>query len=118
MKRSHSLFKVWCSLLFLGVSVGVALPAAAKTKNLPTQTKAVQVEAKIQKPPTGSPSFDPVPADQTEALLKRLKLVETLIEKFGRAYDYRALTVSQLENILANLEKAEPPVGDAGKSSI
>jgi hypothetical protein len=54
---------------------------------------------------TSSPTrFDAVPSAQAEPLLRRLRLTEELISKYGRAYDYRALTVTELQTILAQLE--------------
>jgi hypothetical protein len=54
--------------------------------------------------PTKEPSFDPVPQDQAELIARRLQLIDQLIRRHGRAYDYRTLTVRQLESILARLE--------------
>lgn len=53
---------------------------------------------------TPSSKFDTVPGSQTEPLLRRLKLVEALILKYGRAYDYRSLTVTELQSILGKLD--------------
>jgi hypothetical protein len=49
--------------------------------------------------------FDSVPSGQADAISKRLRLVERLLTKYGRAYDYRTLTVKDLESILAYLEE-------------
>lgn len=48
--------------------------------------------------------YDSVPGDQKDAVLKRIRLVETLVAKYGRAYDYRAYTIAQLEKALNRLE--------------
>ncbi len=53
----------------------------------------------------GLEAFDPVPADQVDPIVKRLKLVDRLIREHGRAYDYRIHTVRELEQILSALEK-------------
>lgn len=49
-------------------------------------------------------SFDAVPASQVEPLARRLQLVQTLLTKYDRAYDYRTMTVPQLEAALAKLD--------------
>lgn len=63
--------------------------------------------------PVAAPAFDPVPSDQIPGLTHRLKLVEALIRRHGRAYDYRVHTVKTLETVLARLEAstAEQPGG-------
>jgi hypothetical protein len=55
-----------------------------------------------------APAFDAVPAAQTDALSMRLVLVDALIRRHGRAYDYRALTVKKLQELLAQLDHANP----------
>jgi hypothetical protein len=49
--------------------------------------------------------FDAVPADQINPLLRRMKIVQELVQKYGRAYDYRVHTVAELEGILAQLKQ-------------
>ncbi len=49
-------------------------------------------------------SFDAVPSDQIPLVIKRLRLIELLISRHARAYDYRALTIRELESRLAQLE--------------
>jgi hypothetical protein len=48
--------------------------------------------------------YDRVPIEQTNGVAKRLGLVEEILRKHGRAYDYRSLTVRDLEQILAELD--------------
>lgn len=55
-------------------------------------------------------AFDAVPSDQADSLVRRLKIVEALITRHGRAYDYRIHTVRELEAILASLDR---PVSSA-----
>ena len=59
--------------------------------------------------PAAAPAstFDPVPSDQASLIAKRLPLIEKIMVKHGRAYDYRAHTVKQLEAILASLDQSE-----------
>lgn len=54
-------------------------------------------------------TYDLVPSDQVDPLGKRLQLVEILIRKYSRAYDYRAHTVQELVTILAKLDAASAP---------
>src|SRR6185437_16178299 len=49
-------------------------------------------------------TYDMVPADQVEPLIRRLHIIEALVSKYGRAYNYRELTVVQLEAILGQLD--------------
>lgn len=55
-------------------------------------------------------SFDTVPAGQSDAILQRLKIVENLVRKYGRAYDYRAHTLKELQLIQSTLESTAAPV--------
>jgi hypothetical protein len=48
--------------------------------------------------------FDIVPTSQTEPFIRRLKLAEALLTRYGRAYDYRAMTVIDLQHILDKLD--------------
>lgn len=50
---------------------------------------------------------DLVPDDQRAPLIKRLRLVETLIREHGLAYDYKTLTTQQLENLVAQLHSKD-----------
>jgi hypothetical protein len=94
-----------------------AAPTSVQVQNTaPTQMAApaqvqakVKVQAKAQtQPQAQAPSdpmrYDSVPNNQAEPLLRRLRLVEELIAKYGRAYDYRELTVPQLQDILSQLD--------------
>lgn len=51
--------------------------------------------------------FDPVPSEHAASIAGRLKLVEVLITRYGRAYDYRIHTQRELEAILNELEAKE-----------
>ena len=57
--------------------------------------------------------YDFLPEVQARAIAKRLKLVESLLIRHQRAYDYRSYTVAQLQAIYAKLEAErelfEPP---------
>ena len=55
---------------------------------------------------TAATKFDPVPPTRVDSILKRVKLVETILKKYGRAYDYRTVSSQDLEKILAQLESA------------
>jgi hypothetical protein len=55
------------------------------------------------KSPVQSNQFDIVPTSQAEAMIRRLRVAEALITRYGRAYDYRAMTVPQLQAILDGL---------------
>lgn len=48
--------------------------------------------------------FESVPPEQIEGISQRLKLIDQLLRKYGRAYDYRIHTIKELENILSELD--------------
>lgn len=52
-------------------------------------------------------SFDPVPANHAPQIAERLKLVELLILRYGRAYDYRQMTLPELKAVFTKLEREE-----------
>lgn len=125
MTRFHSrplLFALIGSLLS-------ALPAHAAPKiqkRTPETYPATEVEAaplpsqKIRKTssalPINTPSFETVTPSQIDSIAGRLKIVEEILRISGRAYDYRTLTTSQLEEILSSLrpQPSEPSAdGDA-----
>jgi len=52
-------------------------------------------------------AFDVVNKDQKDSIIKRLRLVEQIIEDYNRAYDYRSLTTQEVRAILADLRQDE-----------
>jgi hypothetical protein len=56
-----------------------------------------------------APPYESVPDDQRELIARRLTLVSQLILEHGRAYDYRALTLAQLEALVGHLGTQTPP---------
>lgn len=83
-------------------------PPPAETA-LPVPLAAPQnLQAKVEVVPpkaTAKPAlFEPVPAEQIEAISKRLKLVDLILRKYGHAYDYRMHTLRELETVLAGTE--------------
>lgn len=65
--------------------------------------------SRLKATPSDASSYDLVPSDQVDPLGKRLQLVELLIRKYSRAYDYRAHTVGELNEILVKLDAASAP---------
>ncbi|MDR3606682.1 MAG: hypothetical protein P4M08_04785 [Oligoflexia bacterium] len=61
-------------------------------------------------------TYDAVPIDQVDSILKRLKLVEEILQKYGRAYDYRTHTTHEFETILTQLAAASRPAATETKS--
>lgn len=80
-------------------------PGYSGTDAIPT-TQSAPLPIKTDAPALAPASarYDAVPSSQTEPLIRRLHLVEQLISKHGRAYDYRTATVTQLQEILGNLD--------------
>jgi hypothetical protein len=60
-------------------------------------------------------SFDLVPSDQAHPVIRRIHLVEEIVRRHARAYDYRTHTVRELEQILAKLDAAAPGGAPQGK---
>jgi hypothetical protein len=69
-----------------------------------TATSSASAPETTPLPPPETAQFDAVPVTQTEPMVRRLRLVETLIARYGRAYDYRTHTVVELQAILGQLE--------------
>jgi hypothetical protein len=90
-------------------------PSARKLMNTPTPSSsqahsiARQQLAGQAAPHQTAPAYDPVPSDQKDSMSRRLKLVDMLIHRYGRAYDYRMHTVRELEAVLAQLDGAAAP---------
>lgn len=53
-------------------------------------------------------TFERVPDGSKDSIAKRLKIIETLILEYGRAYDYRIHTTQELNAILDDLKKKTP----------
>jgi len=85
--------------------------AYARLKKKNSKLKLVSTRSESQ-------SFDPVPPAQAESIAQRLKLVEILIRKYGRAYDYRMHTLRDLESILMQLDAAVPFAPDANRNTM
>ena len=105
--------------LTLAFSLLTLATQAHAISKLPTKKKGPQTRVTVETypategdsaatetlvPGTRAVGFDPVPTDQVSPLLKRLKLVETIIQKHARAFDYRKLTSKELEAILKALD--------------
>jgi hypothetical protein len=91
-----------------GGNAPISLPA----KPAPAPRKAVKaVEPDLTEL---REAYDPVPSDQKDSIVRRLKLIEKIIREHGRAYDYRIHTNTELEAILAKLE--DKPI-DTGESA-
>jgi hypothetical protein len=97
-------------------------PSARKLMNTPTPSRSRPSRQELAgqaMPNQAAPAaaagaaYDPVPSDQVDGMGRRLKLVEELIRRHGRAYDYRVHTVRELESVLAKLDgvrKASVPI--------
>jgi hypothetical protein len=82
-----------------------ALVAATAKPATPAPPLPIKTAMPPAAPTTAKVNYDAVPIEQTDAFLKRLQLVSELIQKFGRAYDYRVHTVKELETILSDLKQ-------------
>lgn len=75
----------------------------------PKQRVAISKKTKTSKKKTVVVSYDKVPTSQSKPFVDRLHLVETLVSKYGRAYDYRSMTVPELEAVLEKLDAEAAP---------
>jgi outer membrane biosynthesis protein TonB len=76
-------------------------------KPKPVEEIAVATPSSANKEKTvcsNSSGADIVPEQHKRAILKRIRIVEKLIEKYGLAYDYRTMTTQKLEETLARLD--------------
>jgi hypothetical protein len=97
-------------ILGVGLAAWPIADARAGQRRVPETYDATDSSAGVA--PTGNQSplpitatYDDVPIEQTDAFLKRLRLVSQILQQYGRAYDYRIHTVRELEAILARLNQ-------------
>jgi hypothetical protein len=76
-------------------------------KSVPPSERAPEnvPENIVQTPSPGAEGFDEVPADHIGSISRRLQLVREILIRHHRAYDYRKLTISDLEKVLENLDR-------------
>jgi hypothetical protein len=74
---------------------------AAKEARIPALPPLVPVGARAP-----GIEYYKVPDAQTQSLVKRLSLVRSLMERHGRAYDYREHTIADLKQKLDELDAA------------
>ena len=74
----------------------------------PTATTPAQTSPTLPIPPPVTserePPYETVPSSQIEAFHRRLQLVDLLMREHNRAYDYRTLTLKQLEKLTHDLK--------------
>ena len=77
----------------------------------PVAQKQQQRQQEAPAPPfdASDAQFDPVQKNQVESIAGRLGLVQKLLLKHHRAYDYRLLTKAELETILKDLDREQKP---------
>jgi hypothetical protein len=100
-----------------GPTAQPGLPAAASEVSHPAPPVS---ELSVPRPPSTTASvlprpeavmewgkFESVPEDQKQAFGKRLALMNEIIQKYGRAYDYRTHTIAELQKLLQILETSK-----------
>lgn len=93
-----------------GSDVGSPAPleSVPMLENLSLKNQTLLANSTVLKSASNSEvGHDEVPITKRDAILDRLSLVEKLIRKFGRAYDYRSITTKELETIFQRLEKKQ-----------
>ncbi len=71
----------------------------AQSEDLPPVNTAKNDQAIVKS------QFDEVPKEKMDEIAVRIKYTYEILKRFGRAYDYRSTTLSQLKQTLAELEK-------------
>ena len=72
----------------------------------PAATTPAQTSPTLPPPPMTSerePPYETVPSSQLDAFHRRLQLVDLMMREHNRAYDYRTLTIKQLEKLTHDL---------------
>jgi hypothetical protein len=87
-----------------GKSSSVKKPARMETVSAIEEESSVRTRA-----PAVDASFDSVPSPQIGPVTQRLKVVEEILTRFGRAYDYRSHTLRELQAILKQLDEVTRP---------
>lgn len=116
-------YPLWMSLVIICLGFHLPVEAAKKkhevysaiideTDPLPppsskTQTHLTPISSKTT-PIKSDLSYDQVPPEQIDSIAHRLKRVEQILRKSGRAYDYRVHTNQELELILSELDEHAP----------
>ena len=82
-----------------------AIVGPVSTSTIESIGPAVANPEKVITPKPLPPStYEAVPGDQVDALVFRLSIVRSLIERHGRAYDYRYRTIDELKQLLDDLD--------------
>jgi hypothetical protein len=108
-KKTYSAFESGAENLPADFNILSGEPAPAKAAPVTVNQESKQKTVPSKKP---KPSFayDPVPDQQAVKIAKRLAVVDQLIRRHRRAYDYRTHTVTELEGILTELDRSKLPV--------
>ncbi len=88
-----------------------AQPLVQPRSQLRAQPAAAAPEPAVQKKTVASSkgAFDPVASDQVESIARRIRLVEAILRKHARAYDYRIHSARELQAILSSLDASTQP---------
>lgn len=81
----------------------VAVKNTEKTKVKPTSITSQEIKSS-QSTNEESEKFDVVPSSKIPEIAERVKYTYDILKRFGRAYDYRTTTLSELKKILIELE--------------
>jgi hypothetical protein len=92
--------------LLISLSSATSFAKAKTTQTYPATEEGASNDVLDSAPgkQAAASSFDVIPVSQTEPFIRRLKLAEALVTRYGRAYDYRAMTVPELQSILNKLD--------------
>jgi hypothetical protein len=82
---------------------------AAPKVATPTVSQPPVVAQLAQAPQAPTKKFDAVPSQHVESIALRLQLVEQILRKHGRAYDYRVHSTRELRGILKALDQSAAP---------
>jgi hypothetical protein len=81
----------------VGAAAVSATPINEETQRLSQEAGQISRKAK---------GFDSVAANQVESIAQRIQLVEAILRRHSRAYDYRVYSARELRSILSSLDAA------------
>ena len=73
------------------------------TKKQP-EPKHITASVKTKETFIESSNFDSVPSEHVDEIAERIKYAYDILKRFGRAYDYRVVTLAEFRKILEDLE--------------
>ncbi len=81
-----------------------SLEADAQAPKLERKAAKPSAKKSPAKPEASTAIFDVVPRERVEELSERVKYSYEILKRFGRAYDYKTITLKEFKAIVKELE--------------